>query len=203
MSDEINPFLESANASSKEIGAFSEELNAFFARIKDDQALQERLYVTNEISDVASIAKDMGFKITASDILRAQAGRVLSLPLEQQEVLARGGKPQSGAQWGRDGGKGYLDSAGYWLIAFICWGYTHSSFEQQLGPLLAKIKTDKGVQAELLNAKTYNDVALMMNEHGYEVSGITLLLHQAEQILKLDREKAEKVACGQKDHFLS
>lgn len=138
----------------------------------------------------------MGFKITGSDILRAQAGRVLSLPLEQQEVLAQGGKPKSGAQWGRDGGKGCLDSAGYWLIEFIRWGYTHSSFEQQLAALPDKIKIDKALQANLLIAKTYNDVALMMNEHGYEVSGIILLLHQAEQILKLDNEKAERVACG-------
>ena len=173
----------------------SEELNSFFAKVQNDRALQKRLSVTKEISEVAYIAQEVGFDITGADILRAQADRILSLPTEQQEVVACGGKPKSGAQWGR-GGKGYLDSAGYWLIEFLRWGYIHSTFEQQLTPLLAKLKIDKALQAKILVAKTYNDVARIMSAHGCEVSGIILLLHQTEQILKLDNEKAEIVTYG-------
>jgi predicted ribosomally synthesized peptide with nif11-like leader len=173
----------------------SQELNHFFAKITGDQDLQERLYLTKEIADVAIIGQEMGFKITGADILRAQAGRLLMLPPQELEDVAAGKKAKTGAQWGREG-RGYLDSAGFWVKEFIQWGYTDPAFEQPLEAFLAKVKDDKEMQAKLLLAKTYNDVASIANEHGYEVSGSILLRYQAIQILKLDDEKAERVACG-------
>lgn len=173
----------------------SQNLNHFFSKITADQALQERLYLTKEIADVAIIAREMGFKITGADILRAQAGRVLMLPPQELEDVAAGKKAKTGAQWGR-AGKGYLDSAGFWVNKFIQWGCTDPAFEQQLEDFLAKVKEDEALQTKILLAKTYNDVASIASKHGYEISGSILLRYQAVQILKLSNEKAERVACG-------
>lgn len=58
------------------------------------------------------------------------------------------------------------------------------------------MKEDKALQAELLLAKSYNDVASVANKHDYKISGSILLRYMAAQILKLSDEKAEKVARG-------
>lgn len=173
----------------------SQELNAFFTKVSGDQALQEQLYLTKEISDVASIAKKLGFKITGADILRAQAGRVLILPPEELENVGAGKKAKTGAQWGRSG-KGYLDNAGFWVNEFIKWGYTESDSETQLLPFLARVKNEDSIQRELLHAKTCKDVARIAKDLGYEVSTSVILRYQASQILKLSDEEAENVASG-------
>ena len=175
----------------------SQELNAFFTKVSGDKALQEELYRTNEIVDVAAIARKLGFKITGAELLRAQAGRVLMLPSEELESVAAGEKAKTGAQWGR-GGKGYLDNAGFWVNEFIQWGYTDSAFEPQLEAFLAKVKQDNVLQTKLLLAKTCKNVANIATNYGYEVSGSVVLRYQAIQILKLSDEKAEKVASGAK-----
>jgi predicted ribosomally synthesized peptide with nif11-like leader len=173
----------------------SQELNAFFTKVSNDQDLQEQLYLTKEIADVATIARNLGFKITGAEILRAQAGRVLVLPSDELENVAAGKKAKTGAQWGR-GGTGYLDNVGFWVHEFIQWGYTDVTFEPQLEAFLSKVKNDRLLQAELLLAKTCKDVARIANNHGYEVSSSNILRHQAMQILKLNDEQAEKVASG-------
>lgn len=173
----------------------SDELRKFFVKVTADQSLQERLYVTKEVADVAVIAREMGFDITGADILRAQVGRILLLPQQDLEDVAAGKKAKTGAQWGR-GGNGYLDNAGFWVNQFILWGYTDPGFEPQLEAFLAKIKEDQELQAELLSAHTYNDIAHVAHKHGYEFSGSMLLRYEAIQILKLNDEQAEKVACG-------
>ena len=173
----------------------SQELNAFFAKVASDPTLQERLYVTNNVSDVALIAREMGFSITGAQVLRAQAGRVLMLPSEELEKVAAGEKAKTGAQWGR-GGKGYLDSAGFWVNQIMQWGYTDSAFEPQLETFLEKVKKEERLLKELLAAKTCRDVAVLAHQNGYEFSANALLRYQAIQILKLSDEEAEKVACG-------
>jgi predicted ribosomally synthesized peptide with nif11-like leader len=173
----------------------SQELKAFFVKITADPALQKRLYDTKELVDVATIAKEMGFKITGADILRAQAGRVLILSPQELEDVAAGKKAKTGAQWGRSG-KGYLDRAGFWVNTLLQWGYMDLAVEPTLELFLVKIKEDEALQAELFLAATYNEAAIIANKHGYEVSGSVLLRYQALQILKLSNEKAERVACG-------
>ena len=63
----------------------SQELNDFFTKVFGDRVLQEQLYLTKEVADVAIIARKLGFKITGAEILRAQAGRVLMLSSEELE----------------------------------------------------------------------------------------------------------------------
>ncbi|MBA3816245.1 MAG: Nif11-like leader peptide family natural product precursor [Parachlamydiaceae bacterium] len=171
------------------------QLNNFFSKITADSDLQARLYETKEIADVSIIAKEIGFNVSAAELLRAQAGRVLSLPPEELEFVAAGQKSKSGAQWGR-GGKGYLDSPGYWIIKFIEWEGSASSKNPLLASFLNKIKIDNDLQVELLAAKNHNDVSIIANKNGFKILGSALLLHQASQILKLAEEKAEEVAKG-------
>ena len=173
----------------------SRELNAFFAKVSGDDALQEQLYLTKEVADVASIAQKLGFNITGAEILRAQAGRVLMLSSGELESVAAGEKAKTGAQWGR-GGRGYLENAGFWVNEFIQWEYIDPAFEPQLEAFLDRVKNDNKIRAELLLAKTCNDVAKIATRYGYEVSGSVVLRYQAIQILKLSDEKAEKVASG-------
>lgn len=172
----------------------SQELDAFFAKVTEDRSLQEKLYVTREISDVAVIAKEWGFHISGAEILQAQAGRVLSIPLEELEIVAEGKKSKVCCQWGR-GGKGYLDNTGFWIITFVQWGYMSDS-DPNMMAFLEKVKNDKGLQADLLQAKTHKAVSEIANREGFEIPGVALLKHQAAQILKLDSQHAEKVASG-------
>ncbi len=159
----------------------SPDLKAFFTKITADKALQERLYLTNEITDVAQIAREMGYQISAADILRAQAGRVLSLPKPELAILAAGGKPKNGAQWGREG-NGYLERAGYWLLEL-----KPQEIMSFLGPEL---------EAKLLAAKSYNEAAAIIQGFGHVVTGVELLKAQAKRILELNDEEAERVAHG-------
>jgi len=93
-------------------------LKTFFKEIAANKYLQEKLYHTKEISDVTTIANELGFKITATEVLKAQAGRLIELSIsepKEAKLATTGKKPNLGAQWGREGG-GFLESAGYWLI---------------------------------------------------------------------------------------
>lgn len=171
------------------------ELNEFFAKVASDQTLQQRLYTTKEVEDVASIAREIGFTVSGSDILRAQVGRVLMLPPQELESVAEGEKAKTGAQWGR-GGKGYLDNAGYWLSEIICWGYLDSVFEPQMEAFLTKVKSEEIPKNEISFAKTFNAVSQLASKYGYNVSGAHLLRYQALQILKLNDVQTEMVAAG-------
>ncbi len=171
------------------------ELNAFFGQVSTDEALQKELYNTKEVSDVAAIARGLGFNLKGADILRAQAGRILMLSPEELEIVAAGEKAKTGAQWGR-GGKGYLDYAGFWVNEFIQWGYNDSAFEPQLEAFLNNVQNDEVLKAELICALNYRDVAKVAKKDGHDFSGATVLRYQALQILKLSNEEAERVACG-------
>lgn len=174
----------------------SPELKAFFSKVTQDPSLQQKLYVTKELTDVARIAQDAGFQVTAAELLRAQAGRVLSLPLEELQDLAAGRKAAHGAQWGR-GGKGYLDRAGFWLFELQQWGNTHHAVpHSEIVRFLFQATEDKELRIKLLNAKTCDDIALLAEMYGYSISGVDLLRYQAARILELDEQQAENVARG-------
>ena len=148
--------------------------------------MQKRLYVTKEVADVAAIAQELGFDVSAAEILKAQAGRVLEMPQKDIEETAAGFQAEYGAQWGR-GGTGYLNAAGKWLLQFQEWGFSDK------GPIETFLREAK---EELLSAKTHNDVALIAKRHGYEIDGPSFACYAATQIRKLDDEKAERVARG-------
>ena len=114
--------------------------------------MQERLYVTKEIADVAAIAKEEGFNITGAEILRAQANRMLILSAQDLEDVAAGKKTKMGGQWGR-ADKGYLDSAGFWVLEFIQWGCTHLVPEQQLAAFLTQIKESPTIKRPIIHPK--------------------------------------------------
>jgi predicted ribosomally synthesized peptide with nif11-like leader len=171
------------------------ELNVFFAKVSTDENLQKQLYETKELSDVASIARGLGFNLKGGDILRAQAGRILMLSPQELDVVASGEKAKTGAQWGR-GGKGYLDYAGFWVNEFIQWGYNDSAFELQLEKFLIKVQNDEVLKSEFISALNYIDLASVAKKAGYDFSGATVLRYQALQILKLNNEELEIVACG-------
>lgn len=57
-------------------------MKLFFTTIANDSSLQERLYFTDKLSDVASIANQLGFNVKDAVVLKAQAGRVLMLLAE-------------------------------------------------------------------------------------------------------------------------
>ena len=173
----------------------SDELKAFFTEITNNEKLQEQLYNTEKLSDVADIANGLGFNVTGAEVLQAQAGRVLAILDEQSddvERLTAGIKPKTGVQWGRGGG-GFLDSAGYWLRALSSEN-TLTKVEEEINKLLANSEQDKDLERKLLDAKTFNDLAELFQEYGFKVSATDLLSHQAQKVLALSEEQAGKVA---------
>jgi predicted ribosomally synthesized peptide with nif11-like leader len=179
------------------IYVMSAELKSFFAKVSRDPDMQKKLYFTKEISDVEDIANNLGFKVTSAEILKAQAGRVLAIYKEDSadfEELISGRRAKRGAQWGRDG-KGYLDRAGFWLLELES-SKALSSFEKKLKSFLSKVKLDLSLKNKLLESRSYNDVSSLANELGFNLSGVSLLLHQAKTILSLSYTDAKKVASG-------
>ena len=178
----------------------SQQVIDFFAKIKSDPALQKRLYATAELSEVAQIAKEEGFDIKASEILRAQARRVSISSPEDLTHYASGERGEKGAQWGRVG-KGYLDRAGFWLLELEKWGCKPTKEEPQFVQFLSAVKKDPELKKKLLAAKAYDDVAKLAVEFGYRLSGTELVCYQARQVLTLTDEQAEDVAGGAKDRI--
>ena len=76
-----------------------EQLTAFWAAVKADASLQEKVSASTdgeidtpiEAAAVVAIAKDAGFTITAGDLLRADAEAILELSDEELEKVAGGG----------------------------------------------------------------------------------------------------------------
>ena len=173
----------------------SDELKSFFTEITNNEKLQEQLYVTEKLSDVAKIAKQLGFNIKAAEILQAQAGRVLAILEEQSDDvqnLLSGIKPKTGAQWGRGGG-GFLDRAGYWLSKLSTQNAL-TEIEGEINSFLDKASQDADLEIKLLNAKTFNDLAKLFQYCGFKLTAIDLLSHQAQKILALSEADAGDVA---------
>ncbi len=174
----------------------SDELKAFFTEITSNVKLQEKLYNTEKLSDVANIALQLGFNVRGGEILQSQAGRVLAILDEQSEDVANlvsGIKPKTGAQWGRGGG-GYLDRAGYWLSK-LSTQQANTETEITINKFLAK-KAEQDIELtnKLLNTKTFNDLAELFQSCGFNLNATDLLSHQAQKILTLSEDAADEVA---------
>lgn len=174
---------------------FSPEMTDFFTEITNDKDLQNALYNTDTIADVASIAKERGFDVPASEILKAQAGRALAIVDEGSDDIARlinGEKPLTGAQWGRGGG-GYLDSAGFWFVKLIPSEIITDKSAEVL-PATQEVTSNKALEEAILPAKTMMDLAEVLESHSHVIAPVTLLIHQAQTILALDRDTCDKMA---------
>ncbi|MBA2710600.1 MAG: hypothetical protein H0U57_08425 [Tatlockia sp.] len=173
----------------------SEELKLFFTSITGDSELQAQLYVTEKLSDVAIIARNLGFKIKGAEILQAQAGRVLAIIQEQSEDvnnLLSGFKPKTGAQWGRGGG-GFLDKAGFWLYK-LSTPVAITEVEAKINKFLEIVDQDDKLKLRLIACKTFNELATLFQANQINLNPEDLLRHQAQKILALSEKDADRVA---------
>ena len=167
----------------------------FFTLIGQDETLQNRLYETTNLVEVSNIALEYNLKVSPQEILKAQAGRVLAIIGEKNQqdiqILLDGGKPNSGAQWGR-GGNGYLDNAGYWLVHLLQHKpqYNGELFSQ----LFKAILSNPLFQDKLIESRTFQQVAQCCHHFDFTVDPIDLLAYQCESIIELDDETALHIA---------
>ena len=96
------------------------QMRDFFAIVTASPDMQVQLYETVELSDVSLIAEQHGFDVPVSQIVTTQALKLLTLNSVELQIVACGGKPDHGCQWGR-GGHGYLNRPGYWLYQLSQW----------------------------------------------------------------------------------
>ena len=173
----------------------SAELKRFLVAVTNDKALQEKLYHTNTISDVATIGKQLGYQVMGGDIMQAQAGRALAILDEGTDDVASivsGAKPKTGLQWGRGGG-GYLDRAGYWLDKLSS-QQALVPIEETVNVFLAKTHEDAALRKELMAVEHFDELAKLMQSSGCDVQAVDLVSHQAKKILALDVDQAEAMA---------
>lgn len=175
--------------------SLSEMAKDFFTLIGQNEALQKRLYQTRNLVEVSNIALEYNLKVSPQEILKAQAGRVLAIIDEKNQkdiqILLDGGKPESGAQWGR-GGNGYLDNAGHWLVYLLQNAPHHNS--DLLSQLFQAILSNSLFEAELIESRTFRQVAQCCNHFNLTVDPIDLLVYQCQSIIELDDEIALKMA---------
>lgn len=172
----------------------SDALKSFFTAITNSKDLQEQLYNTNRLSEVASIANKLGFDIKLAEVVKAQAGRVLAILDEKSDDvqnLVSGIKPKTGAQWGRGGG-GFLDSAGYWLIQLSI-PESLMPIEKQINKLIHQVNQDVELKKKLISVRTFNELAQFAISIGYDLLAVELLEHQAQKILSLNDNAADQL----------
>lgn len=175
----------------------SDSLKAFFMAVSNDKNLQQQLFETQKIADVATIAHQNGYQIEAVEVLKAQAGRVLAIIDENSEDVQRlvtGLKPKTGAQWGRGGG-GFLDRAGYWLLE-LPQPLSSAENAQQISNIIEEIRSASLNHQELSEAKTFSEVAHVFQTAGFELPAAVLLSYQAEKILALSSDQLEKLVAS-------
>ncbi|MCH9632955.1 MAG: hypothetical protein S4CHLAM6_13010 [Chlamydiae bacterium] len=181
---------------------FNPEVAKFFKHLTNDKALQDRLYRTAEVVDVANIAVELGFQITGCEILKAQAGRVLELPQSDLDLLTAGKQAKGGAQWGRFG-KGYLERPGYWIIKIVDLNSKilsqNSKFNEQFKSFINEVHHNLELKSKLQKTQTFNEVAKLTKEHDCSFSAAELLKYQARRIRELKDEEAEAVSRGAGD----
>ncbi len=173
----------------------TETMQAFFSTVADSEDLQHRLYNTNTLVEVADIAAECGFTISAGDILRSQAGRVLAMINEQLSedltVLIDGGKPTAGAQWGR-GSNRYLERAGYWWLNLSDCDADVDNLEC-LG-ILNHVTHNENIKKKVIQAGTFAQLADCLEKNGFQVDPVKLLAFQCLRLLKVDDNTAFKIA---------
>lgn len=175
--------------------SMSDEMKRFFTEITTNTKLQEKLFVTDKISDVSDIASDLGFNLKASEVLQAQAGRALAIIDEVPDDVPRllsGQKPKSGVQWGRGGG-GFIDNAGFWLQELASKDALNE-VEVQVNDFLKIVDQDESLKTRLLEAKTFNALADLFQSSSFELSAVDLLSHQAQKVLALSEADADFLA---------
>ena len=96
------------------------QMREFFVMVTSSTNMQVQLYETVELSDVSLIVEQHGFDVPVSQIVTTQALKLLTLNSMELQIVASGGKPDHGCQWGR-GGHGYLNRPGYWLYQLSQW----------------------------------------------------------------------------------
>ncbi|API87526.1 Nif11-like leader peptide family natural product precursor [Francisella uliginis] len=175
----------------------SEELKRFFTKVTNDTDLQKQLYNTKTLAEVANIAIELGFKIRPAEIIQAQAGRILAILDQQPEdvvYLLSSKKAKTGAQWGR-GGNGFLDNPGYWLMKLAS---TNAITENEvlINSFLKKAHKITELEIKLYETKSFNSLENLMHEYGFDISAKKLLSHQAQKILALNADDADKVAAN-------
>ncbi|ODN42912.1 Nif11-like leader peptide family natural product precursor [Piscirickettsia litoralis] len=177
------------------------ELIGFFDEVKSNKSLQKQLYYTKELSDVAMVANKLGFNITAAEVLRAQAGRLLELletDVKEVAIAAAGEKPNKVAQWGREG-RGYLEKAGYWLIRLSQWGYKIEDINKDITDFFENINKRKLFYDEVFVCSTFNEIEEVAKENQFKITATALIHYQALCITKLEDQHAELVAHGKID----
>jgi hypothetical protein len=173
----------------------SSTLRQFFTCITESKELQDRLYNTSTLLEVSHIAKEMGFDVSPAEVVQSQAGRVLAIINERTDdvgILLSGGKPKTGAQWGR-GGSGYLDRAGYWLITLRAESTAHPE-SKKIDELFSQLLDNTNLRDKVISAKTIADVVAVLNENSISQDPVELLAYHAAVILELDEELATEVA---------
>ena len=174
----------------------SVSLKGFFTCITESKELQVILYNSNTLVEVSDIAKEMGFDVSPAEVLQSQAGRVLSIINEKLvddiNILVAGGKPKTGAQWGR-GGNGYLDRAGYWLVGLRAASAEHPE-NKQVDAMFTCIFDNSQLEDQVRLANTITDIVSVLGEHSIPMDATDLLAYQASVILGLDEQTAFQVA---------
>jgi len=173
-------------------------LQAFFKEIATNKPLQQKLFHTKNISDVALIAHEQGFNISPIEILKAQACRLIELATskpEEAQIATAGKKPTLGAQWGREG-TGFLERAGYWLIQLYDWGYEIQSVHSELIHFLILIFQNSVLKSKIEHCNTLNKISTVAQENGFTISAISLLVYQALCIMQLNEQHAICLAQG-------
>lgn len=175
-----------------------EECQRFFAFVSENKEVQEILYYTKELREVAELAQEKGFSVTTAHIMRAQAGRVLSSIEEKLEdslaLLLNAKRGKSGAQWGREC-EGYLDAAGYWLLE----GAEQSAvdFRAPVPAFIKRCSEDSTLREKLLACKSFNEVAAFSKNNGENIAALEFLAYQANFIMSHpDDGFVERVANG-------
>lgn len=174
------------------------EIKKFFKEVAAQKKLQEQLYKTKNIIDVALLAKEQGFIISGAEILKAQACRLIEMATarpDEAQLATAGQKPNLGAQWGREG-SGFLERAGFWLIKLYRLEARISCLNPHLTNLLARIEIEDELETKINACCTLDEVAEVAQKAGFDISAIELLVYQALCILQLDEETANMVAKG-------
>ncbi len=171
------------------------KLKEFFKLVTADKHLQEKLFNTSKLTEVSDIAKEYGYDVAASDILRAQARRALLISADEQQMLANGQKAVTCGQWGRDN-KGYIDYAGYWLNQFIVWRVILPANEPELQGFIELIIDNIDIARRVGKLHSCNAVAAFAKTVNFHFDGVLLLKYLASQVLMLDEEKLAQLLIG-------
>lgn len=170
----------------------------FFKVVAAQKALQDKLYHTKNIFDVSLIAKEHGFIISAAEILKAQACRLIEMAVQKPDearLATAGKKPNLGAQWGREG-SGFLERAGFWLSKIYGLGVRISCLNPHMTNFLAMLEQENEFQDKIIECSTLDEVEKVALKAGFDISAIELLVYQALCIIQLDEDTANLVAKG-------